>query len=168
MRLCSSPPPADPAADHSQQQGESLRLPHFSSLKDAIKRISPSTLADVLHGRHPHLLQDLLIIDCRYPYEYAGGHLPGAVNVNSPDGIDRLLRLDDPKASRPRVIVFHCEFSSQRAPRMALHVRNCDRLLNAHRYPHLYFPEMYILDGGYKAFYELFSVQEVTGHVHKY
>lgn len=33
-------------------------------------------------------------------------------------------------------------------------VREEDRKTNAHRYPQLSYPEVYILDGGYSAFYE--------------
>lgn len=33
-------------------------------------------------------------------------------------------------------------------------VRHEDRKLNSYRYPHLTYPEVYILDGGYSSFYE--------------
>ena len=33
-------------------------------------------------------------------------------------------------------------------------MRHEDRKINAFRYPHLSYPELYILDGGYSAFYE--------------
>ena len=36
---------------------------------------------------------------------------------------------------------------------MALHVRNHDRALNAEHYPLLHYPQLYILEGGYKNFY---------------
>ena len=35
----------------------------------------------------------------------------------------------------------------------AKHIRERDRACNAHRYPSLTFPEIYILDGGYSAFF---------------
>ena len=37
-------------------------------------------------------------------------------------------------------------------------LRNKDREMNHDKYPHLTFPELYILDGGYKAFYETYEV----------
>lgn len=115
-------------------------------------------MVDLIDGRFANCYTRLLVIDCRYPYEYLGGHIPGAININTPDAIDQLLLENPLDASHHTCIIFHCEFSSQRAPRMALHVRNFDRLLNSERYPHLHYPEIYILDGGYKAFFDSFAV----------
>ena len=126
-------------------------LPCFDSPHDAIKRISPDTLVDLLEGKYCGIYEQVHVIDCRYPYEYEGGHIPSAINVNSPDVIEKLL-LAEPKQNT--LIVFHCEFSSERAPRMALHVRNLDRQMNKTNYPSLYYPEMYILDGGYKNYWQ--------------
>jgi len=61
-------------------------------------------------------------------------------------------------------VVFHCEYSAHRAPRLfassesltnprALHLRNRDRQLNMHQYPRLHYPEIYILQGGYSGFF---------------
>lgn len=132
------------------------RLPCFDSLKDAIKRIDPATLVDVFDGRFASYYDRLLVVDCRYPYEFAGGHLPGAINVNTPQEIEELL-FKQREANKHTVIIFHCEFSSERAPRMALHVRNYDRQLNTANYPDLFYPEMYILEGGYKNFWSQFG-----------
>ena len=133
-------------------------LPCFDSLRDAIKRIEPRTLVDVLDGRITGSFENLLIVDCRYSYEYAGGHIPGAINVNTPEQIEQIL-FDSASefAGKHVAIVFHCEFSSERAPRMALHVRNFDRQLNTTNYPALCFPEMYILEGGYKNFWSQYG-----------
>ena len=54
------------------------------------------------------------------------------------------------------VIIFHCEFSSKRGPRMCRFVRERDRAMN--EYPKLYYPELYILKGGYKDFFNDFQV----------
>lgn len=50
------------------------------------------------------------------------------------------------------VVVFYCEFSSERGPRMFRHIRNLDRRLHLASYPALAVPHMYVLAGGYKAF----------------
>lgn len=132
------------------------QLPCFDSLKDAIKRINPETLVDLMNGSYDQLFDRLLIFDCRYPYEFEGGHIPSAINVNTPEAIESLLLSELPQASHA-ILVFHCEFSSERAPRMALHFRNLDRQLNKAAYPLLHYPEMYILDGGYKSFWEQYG-----------
>lgn len=49
------------------------------------------------------------------------------------------------------IVVFHCEFSSERGPRMCRYVRERDRLGN--EYPKLHYPELYVLKGGYKEFF---------------
>ncbi|CAL8086068.1 unnamed protein product [Calicophoron daubneyi] len=54
-------------------------------------------------------------------------------------------------------VIFHCEFSSQRAPDLAAFLRSIDRISNYHRYPFLYFPEIYIMKGGYSAFYRKYA-----------
>lgn len=132
-------------------------LPCFDSPNDAIKRISPDVLIDVLDGKYSGFYKQIYIVDCRYPYEFEGGHIPTAINVNSPDVIENLLLRENIAGNS--LIVFHCEFSSERAPRMALHVRNLDRQLNKTSYPSLFYPEMYILDGGYKNYWQQHSVR---------
>jgi hypothetical protein len=163
----------------------------------------------------------LIIIDTRYHYEYAGGHVSSSLNISSPlvmrklfndlrpllsnaDFVEALLELEgkeilpshlDELESRTRsaartsgsfmkdsvqvfepgsgrlhsdgeyfsgetrtkrqvvpVIVFHCEFSSQRGPRMWQYVRNLDRSLNIDNYPKLDFPQIYVMKGGYDQF----------------
>lgn len=127
-------------------------LPCHDSPRDAIKRINATTMTRLLAGEYTDL--QVLIVDCRYPYEYHGGHLPGAINVCTMDEIEqRLFEKPESNCFAPTVIIFHCEFSSERAPRMALHVRNRDRMVNAHKYPFLLYPQLYILEGGYRAFF---------------
>ena len=65
------------------------------------------------------------MIDCRFEYEYNGGHVPGAVNINTTQGVEDFLltrATSKPKPctsadpSKKTVLVFHCEFSAKRAP----------------------------------------------------
>jgi len=58
------------------------------------------------------------------------------------------------KPNKRNILVFHCEFSSERAPTLLRYLREKDRTLNLKNYPLLNHPEAYILDGGYKAFFE--------------
>ena len=82
-----------------------------------------------------------------------------ALNLHQEDQIeDFLLKTAIIPACQGKrvVLVFHCEFSSERGPRMARFVRERDRALN--EYPHLHYPELYILKGGYKEFFPLHEV----------
>lgn len=143
--------------------GPCAAIPSHASPKDAIRRVTPETLAALLDGQHRDAYDRLLIIDARYPYEYLGGHIPTALNICGPEAAERLLfspeLLASSSSSSPQrlLIIFHCEFSSERAPRMALHIRNLDRAVNAAAYPRLTFPDLYILEGGYRAYFQAFS-----------
>ena len=41
-------------------------------------------------------------------------------------------------------------------------MRETDRKKNGMDFPKLYYPEVYLLDGGYKAFYEHCSVRDIV------
>lgn len=71
---------------------------------------------------------------------------------------DFLLRVPvvPSRPDRRVVLVFHCEFSSERGPRMCRFVRERDRALND--YPKLHYPELYVLKDGYKDFFPHFKV----------
>jgi hypothetical protein len=62
-----------------------------------------------------------------------------------------------PAMVKRSIVIFHCEFSSERGPSLLRFLRNQDRSLNEHDYPNLYYPELYLLEGGYKLFYESFK-----------
>lgn len=132
-------------------------IPSHASPKDAIRRVTPETVVALLDGHHANSYDRLIIIDARYPYEYLGGHIPTAVNICGPEAAEKFLFSPELLATRERVVViFHCEFSSERAPRMALHIRNLDRAVNAAAYPRLTYPDIYILEGGYRAYFLAF------------
>ncbi|KAF2204934.1 Rhodanese-like protein [Delitschia confertaspora ATCC 74209] len=131
----------------------SLKLPHFLPTEpDALPRITDSTLINVLNGDYNHLYDKTVIIDCRFEYEYEGGHIEGAQNFCDKEQLAG--ELFTPSSPPNTLLIFHCEYSAHRAPLMAKFVRNEDRRVNAFRYPHLTYPEVYILDGGYSAFFE--------------
>uniref|UniRef100_A0A667G035 M-phase inducer phosphatase n=1 Tax=Lynx canadensis TaxID=61383 RepID=A0A667G035_LYNCA len=129
-------------------------LPTVSGRHQDLKYINPETVAALLLGKFQSLIEKFYIIDCRYPYEYRGGHIQGALNLYSQEELyDFFLKkpvmpLDTQKRI---IIVFHCEFSSERGPRMCRSLREEDRALN--QYPALYYPELYILKGGYRDFF---------------
>lgn len=84
-------------------------------------------LAALLDGHYNHLLDEFHVIDCRFPYEFEGGHIAGARNINTKGELDDMFFKKLPStggdkianaAGKRVVVVFHCEFSSHRAPTM--------------------------------------------------
>ncbi|XP_064881114.1 M-phase inducer phosphatase 2 [Oncorhynchus nerka] len=125
-----------------------------------LKYITPEMMVSALSGQLHHVVERIVVIDCRYPYEFEGGHIKGALNLYQEEQVEEyLLRTPiAPLSPDHRVLlVFHCEFSSERGPRMCRFVRERDRTMNA--YPNLHYPEIYILKGGYKEFFPHFWMQ---------
>ncbi|KAF2007784.1 M-phase inducer phosphatase-like protein [Amniculicola lignicola CBS 123094] len=130
-----------------------LKLPHFTPADpDSLPRITDKTLISVLDGRYNHLYDRTVVIDCRFEYEYQGGHIDGALNFCEKEQLAE--ELFNAPSNLNTLLIFHCEYSAHRAPLMAKFVRHEDRKVNAFRYPQLHYPEVYILDGGYSSFYE--------------
>jgi hypothetical protein len=50
--------------------------------RGSFKYIEPMSLKDLLVNGHPNVGR-IEIIDARYPYEFKGGHIKGALNVAS-------------------------------------------------------------------------------------
>lgn len=170
----------------------------------------PTTIAlqlhDVVNGAYASKILAYHIIDCRFDYEFNGGHVVGAVNLQSESDIEAHLLPESsangraaattatlplpsisglPDASgqaKKTVVIFHCEFSQKRGPELCVAagssarltaeltadglcfvampsllraklLRKKDRAANQRSYPALYYPELYILDGGYCDFF---------------
>lgn len=137
-----------------------------------------------MDGVYDSQITSFQVIDCRFDYEYNGGHIPGAINVNTPAAVEDFLLgpgISKPKPStsgdphKKSILIFHCEFSAKRAPTLyvlsrvlivsaifthyfaysAKHLRSKDRALNNHVYPKIHYPEVYILEGGYCQYFKL-------------
>uniref|UniRef100_A0A3Q3FF42 M-phase inducer phosphatase n=1 Tax=Labrus bergylta TaxID=56723 RepID=A0A3Q3FF42_9LABR len=135
-------------------------LPTVDGKHQDLKYINPEVMVSAVSGQFNHLVERVIVIDCRYPYEFEGGHIKGALNLHQEDQVQDFL-LKSPVipscADKRIVIIFHCEFSSERGPRMCRFVRERDRAMN--EYPNLHYPELYILKGGYKDFFPHFQTQ---------
>ncbi|XP_045206794.2 M-phase inducer phosphatase 1-like [Mercenaria mercenaria] len=128
-------------------------LPTIPGKHSDLSTISPETMSDVLDGVYDNCADKVTIIDCRYPYEYEGGHIKGAINLYTKDAVQRFLSETATSPATNHVLIFHCEFSSERGPKMYRFLRSLDREMNKDNYPRLNFPEIYLLEGGYKAFF---------------
>lgn len=131
-----------------------LKLPHFTpdGEPDSLPRITQSTMVDILEHKYSQQFPNVMVVDCRFEYEYEGGHIENALNFNDKQLLADRLFADPPAPGT--LLVLHCEYSVHRAPLTAKFIRNHDRQVNAMAYPNLTFPEMYILDGGYSAFFK--------------
>jgi len=118
--------------------------------------ISRATVVDLIEGRYADTFDQYFIIDCRYEYEFNGGHIRGASSMVPVEAEQKLqeLFLNNPIKGSRVAIVFHCEFSSKRGPRACELLRKMDRLANRPDYPNLHYPYVYVMEGGYQKFYE--------------
>ncbi|KAH0785861.1 Rhodanese-like domain containing protein [Histomonas meleagridis] len=116
-----------------------------------IPRVSPSVVADVLSHKYDKFFDYIYIVDCRYEYEYIGGHIKNAIHNKS---LGDLKMLFFEKPLKKCLIIFHCEFSKNRGKSVAEIFRNTDRNINRDVHPFLFYPDVYILEGGYNKFYK--------------
>ena len=62
----------------------------------------------------------MIIIDCRFDYEFNHGRIKGAININNQALLERTFLHDIEKLRQHMtsrtILVFHCEFSEVRAP----------------------------------------------------
>jgi M-phase inducer tyrosine phosphatase len=94
-----------------------LKLPHFTTTEpESLPRITHETLVEVLDGAYDHLYDNKVIIDCRFEYEYNGGHIEGALNFCDKEKLAE--RLFQAPSSENTLLVLHCEYSAHRAPLM--------------------------------------------------
>jgi hypothetical protein len=142
-------------------------LPSLSSgnKHPSLRSISCETMANVIQGEYDHCVNSYRIIDARYAFEYQGGHIKDAENWQhgEDDAFISAFLPSQPLPAPPRhninceskrdILIFHCEFSSQRGPDFYMKLRERDRQLNQHVYPALHYPECYLLHLGYKEFY---------------
>ncbi|CAD8079441.1 unnamed protein product [Paramecium primaurelia] len=111
------------------------RLQHFE--KDAVNYITSETLYKNAN--------DITLFDCRYKFEFEGGHIHGATHLCNPFEIESIFFKQIPTV-KP-VIVLYCEFSEKRSVQIYKQIRNTDRNLN--QYPNLHYPDLYILNKGF-------------------
>ncbi|VIO98108.1 Rhodanese-like domain containing protein [Brugia malayi] len=136
-----------------------IRNPDISS--SAFACISAETLADLLRSMtKEQFAERFILIDCRYPFEFMGGHIRGAYNLFDPADVEAVFYPDNIRVRAQLMSkkpIFYCEFSQKRGPSIAYELRALDRKFNFERYPAVDYPEMYLLEYGYRNFYLCFS-----------
>jgi hypothetical protein len=88
--------------------------------------ISAETLARLLNGElSPPEGYSVQLVDCRYPFEYEGGHIRNAVNAWRHEIVHErffeptaVARSDIPTPDCNTILIFYCEYSQERGPRM--------------------------------------------------
>lgn len=100
-------------------------LPLMDGRHQDLKSISIHTMAKLVSGDYDGAVASFKIVDCRYPYEYEGGHIRGAKNLYTQEDIlNELVNSKTemanvvPDGVKRNIIVFHCEFSSERGPKL--------------------------------------------------
>lgn len=171
---------------HKEAQGKIL--PCFPVTEDGLMRITASTLNELLTGTYDDSIDQYLIIDCRFDYEYQGGHIEGAINLGTSEAVEQFLLNPSPESlyqtraempyptksgetcpvtgsTKKSILIFHCEFSAKRAPTLATHLRGRDRALNHAYYPAIHYPEVYVLQGGYANCFKQYPVSSRAAHI---
>ncbi|KAI5926626.1 hypothetical protein F4810DRAFT_478843 [Camillea tinctor] len=130
------------------------RLPHFFDIaaSEYLPRMSADTFVDLMDGKFNDPFDQKLVVDCRFEYEYEGGHIDGAINYWDHELMMKHL-FQVPLQGRT-LLILHCEFSAHRAPLMARAIREFDRELRKGDSPKLLYPHVFVLDGGYHAFFK--------------
>ena len=116
----------------------------------SIHGISTNTLKRLMQI---HNQTKIVILDCRYSYEYKGGHITGAINIKNAEDLDKIYHRNYPQNT---IFVFHCEFSKNRGKAMLRKFKELDRsysLMTTYSYK---YENVYLLVGGYKQFYMQF------------
>jgi M-phase inducer tyrosine phosphatase len=122
----------------------------FTVSNDLFPRISCNELSNLIASKNS-FFTNIIIVDCRFSYEYNGGHIKLAINLSDKSNLSTIF--DNHLSTEKQLIIFHCEFSILRGPTMAQQFRRLDRQINIDNYPYLSYPDILILDGGYCKFF---------------
>lgn len=124
-------------------------------IKDAINITNPSVLEQVF------FLDPRLMYKAAYIRDLKRGLASVLLQQNEMAENFFQIYKNEPLLSEPPIIIFHCEFSMERGPRMYNYLRKLDREYNKKHYPYLAYPEIYLLGDGYSNFIKGFDVSSI-------
>lgn len=95
-----------------QDSSDALLLEKMDDCRNPdLNTISHETMAKLINNK----TLPFSVIDCRFDYEFEGGHIKGALNLNSPIKVEEyFFKLKDQiqtMMQQRAIVVFHCEFS---------------------------------------------------------
>lgn len=96
----------------------------------------------------------LIFIDCRFAYEYNAGHIVSAYNLLT---FDDLVTIFNAERGNNVILIFHCELTIDRSVKWAYIFRNYDRYCSGLPFPQLAYPNIFLLKGGFREFYNSIS-----------
>ncbi|KAH7720288.1 Rhodanese-like domain containing protein [Aphelenchoides avenae] len=121
----------------------------FSFISGASLALRLSTLSQ------EEFLAKYVLVDCRFPYEYAGGHIKYSINIHKteeladvffPSNEQLLMKI------KCRTPIFYSELSETRGLAMAKELSRIGR--GRHERSRLDYSTVYVVRHGYKAFFE--------------
>lgn len=118
------------------------------SQSEFYSHVSSHQLAIFIQDPSSFNYDSIIPVDVRFLYENNGGSIRNSRSVTT---MQQLIDLYNENLGRKVLIIFHCEYSSERGPHVMKVFRQYDRTKNL--YPKLSFPDVAILDGGYSKFY---------------
>lgn len=124
----------------SEKERAGKILPCHKVSNDGLMRISPETMDRLLEGVFDESISHKIVVDCRFGYEYEGGHIRAAINIQDKKSVDKMLlqgevfargqsdvplpsesgKVDSAGQKKKVVVVFHCEYSAMRAPTVSV------------------------------------------------
>ncbi|EMD46903.1 rodhanase family protein, putative [Entamoeba histolytica KU27] len=99
----------------------------------------------VLWGALEHH-SNIQLIDCRFPYEFAGGRIHGAINIWNEQLLNEHFPVAKDMPQSSSILIFYCEYSGERGPSLAKKLHSIDKnSLN----PYLIYNEIYVIENGF-------------------
>ncbi|EKE38624.1 hypothetical protein ENUP19_0055G0035 [Entamoeba nuttalli] len=130
------------------------KVPIKSFSRIGFKTLSPYDLSQLINSSK---LDELFIIDVRYPYEYNGGHVRYSLNISTETALYKELnKLFEINYSKKIILIAYCEFSKTRAPNLLKELRHTirNKLI-----------DIFLVEGGYERIFEEFPSLCEGGYV---